>query len=61
MRSLTLGFKRRGIGYELVLIALYPFAVCGYVTAAIAAYFVGRDRTAAPGGSSLLNAAGPLP
>lgn len=105
MRSLALGFRRRGIGYLLVLsvlvavtgaagmyrfeldapggagftdygtalwwtamllttmgsdywprtpegrvlcllIALYAFAVFGYVTAAIAAYFVGKDKTA---------------
>jgi voltage-gated potassium channel len=105
MRSLALGFKRRGIGYLLVLtvliaitgaagmyrfelegpggpgfadygtalwwtamllttmgsdywprtpegrllcllIALYAFAVFGYVTAAIAAYFVGKDKAA---------------
>lgn len=30
-----------------LLMALYAFAVFGYVTAAIAAYFVGRDKTAA--------------
>ena len=29
-----------------LLIALYAFAVFGYVTAAIAAYFVGKDKTA---------------
>jgi len=31
-----------------LLLALYAFAVFGYVTAAIAAYFVGRDRDARP-------------
>lgn len=30
-----------------VLLAIYAFAVFGYVTAAIAAYFVGQDRTTA--------------
>ena len=29
-----------------VLLAVYAFAVFGYVTAAIAAYFVGKDRDA---------------
>jgi voltage-gated potassium channel len=29
-----------------LLLAIYAFAVFGYVTAAIAAYFVGKDRAA---------------
>jgi hypothetical protein len=31
-----------------LLLAIYAFAVFGYVTAAIAAYFVGQDRSEGP-------------
>ena len=38
-------WPRTGEGRLLcLLIAVYAFAVFGYVTAAIAAYFVGRDK-----------------
>jgi voltage-gated potassium channel len=33
-----------------LLLAMYAFAVFGYVTAAIAAYFVGKDRSLRPAG-----------
>jgi voltage-gated potassium channel len=34
--------------FVCLLLAVYAFAVFGYVTAAIAAYFVDRDKTVRP-------------
>ncbi|WP_216324070.1 ion transporter [Deinococcus aestuarii] len=44
-------FPKTGEGRFLTwLLALYGFAVFGYITASVASFFVGRDQTAAEGG-----------